>query len=89
MNKHWQNSSTDGTITSNSLMYGLLPITEVIFPPSSMANKPDESLAIGSVTEHDVERIRKETNRPDTELIRKQIEFLKLFDPDFKPKKEA
>jgi len=54
-----------------------------------MANKPDESLAIGSVTEHDVERIRKETNRPDTELIRKQIEFLKLFDPDFKPKKEA
>lgn len=42
--------------------------------------------AAAALSEHDVERIRKETERPDTELIRKQIEFLKLFDPDFKPK---
>lgn len=45
--------------------------------------------AIGGITEHDVKRIEKEMNRPDpkvSEKIRKQIEFLKLFDPDFKPK---
>jgi len=48
-----------------------------------------EPLAIGSTDKETAERVEKEMNRPDTELIRKQIEFLKLFDPDFKPKKEA
>lgn len=45
--------------------------------------------ATGAAQPEDIKRIEKETNRPDTEKIRKQIEFLKLFDPDFKPKKEA
>lgn len=44
-------------------------------------NGPD---AIGSMTEFDAERVEKEMNRPDDEVTKKRIEFLKLFDPDYK-----
>lgn len=45
--------------------------------------------AAAAAQPEDVRRVQEEMNRPDTELVRKQIEFLKLFDPDFKPKREA
>lgn len=48
--------------------------------------------AAAAQTPEDVRRVQEEMNRPDpkvSEKIRKQIEFLKLFDPDFKPKREA
>jgi len=49
-----------------------------------LKNLENKNLAIGSPQPEDLKRIEKEMNRPDTELIRKQIEFLKLFDPDYK-----
>lgn len=39
--------------------------------------------SVGSTQEEDVKRIEKEQNRPDDEVTKKRMEFLKLFDPDY------
>lgn len=51
------------------------------FPPLPL--KHPEAAAAQSP--EDVHRIEKEMQRPDTEQVRKQIAFLKLYDPGFDP----